>query len=782
MSTEDIKMQFTERLDKQRCMNVLAMSQKDFKKTFFTKDDDLQWDTYYSQCRAYIRSALSKNGAVKRTYAYSKHNKMGRRYVQGGIGLQTMQSKLRNYLCGTIYYDLDMVNCHPRLLAWVCKEHDIVCPLLDQYVAKRDDCLKSHEVTKLDMLIVMNTDEIKEKRKNPYLTAFAYEQQTIKKELCAKMDLKLDKGNNPMSSAMSRMLCKMENQILGEAMEFFKNGYGSDVPMFDGWYIQKSVFNNDDAQMKQGLKKLNDSMDETFNGYVQFVCKSTDTGVELPESKGFQEYADVKEKFEETYFQTMYPFCFWKSVLNSDGMVEYRQLRIGEFQIECKQFPIIDYKGNGDQFETDIFERWICDTTRRKYECTDFFPYGKYTKCPSHVFNTFNGFLITKKPVPCDYREVDIGDFCTLVRNLCGNDLKMTEYMIKYIAQMFQHPDVVTEIIVVFKSWPGCGKDSLVRTLQALMGTRHVATTGDPQHLFGNFNGILENKIAMFMNELQGRHGIEYEENMKCLSTSQHNIINNKHDKTITQKNCVRLFINSNANGGGVNIQANDRRYVVCQSTTDLVIRQADKEKSRKAEEYWDRYYKNLQDYNWQRSLYEFLMSRDLTDFDPRKTPKSELREAMREKNIPALHLYMKLLMETRTHCDKGYKYENFVPYELAKNCKRPGKVHLIKPREFLQLYNDFLENDLQAEYKIKSSKLKELLIDQLGDGFEGQKCVVAEHGVQQRYLAFRMDKIEAMLANFVFTEKDDMIEMTEALKAAVVAPRFKPSTVDPRL
>ena len=109
-------MQFTERLNTQRCMNVLAMTQRDFKKTFFNKDDSKEWETYYSQCRSYIRTALSKNGAMKRTYGFGKNQKNGRRYVQGGMGLQSMQSKLRNYLCGTIYYDIDAVNCHPRCL------------------------------------------------------------------------------------------------------------------------------------------------------------------------------------------------------------------------------------------------------------------------------------------------------------------------------------------------------------------------------------------------------------------------------------------------------------------------------------------------------------------------------------------------------------------------------------------------------------------------------------------------------------------------------------------
>ena len=211
-------------------------------------------------------------------------------------------------------------------------------------------------------------------------------------------------------------------------------------------------------------------------------------------------------------------------------------------------------------------------------------------------------------------------------------------------------------------------------------------------------------------------------------------------------------------------------------------MKQADKEKSAAAEAFWDRYYKNMNDYSWQRSLFDFLMSRDVEDFDPRKTPKSELREAMKEKNIPPMHLYMKQIIDAKTKNDNGWYYENFVQYDLAANSKKPGRVHLIKQKEFLQRYNDYLENDLQLEYKIKAGKLKETLIDQLGDGFDGQKCVVADGGSQQRYLAFRMNVIENMLANFVFTQEDDVIEMTDALKATCLAPRFRPSTVDPRL
>ena len=52
-----------------------------------------------------------------------------------------MQKDVRGVLCDGIISDLDIVNCHPNILSWICKQNDILCPNLDHYIQNRDKIL-----------------------------------------------------------------------------------------------------------------------------------------------------------------------------------------------------------------------------------------------------------------------------------------------------------------------------------------------------------------------------------------------------------------------------------------------------------------------------------------------------------------------------------------------------------------------------------------------------------------------------------------------------------------
>ena len=57
---------------------------------------------------------------------------------------------------------------------------------------------------------------------------------------------------------------------------------------------------------------------------------------------------------------------------------------------------------------------------------------------------------------------------------------------------------------------------------------------------------------------------------------------------------------------------------------------------------FWDKYFTDLRDSNWLKSLYNKLMGIDLTNFDPKKPPMTEEKALMREKNIDPLYIYMR--------------------------------------------------------------------------------------------------------------------------------------------
>ena len=56
--------------------------------------------------------------------------------------MQAFYKPIRGLLASRYYYDIDIVNCHPVILFYICKAHKIKCPFLKKYVEKREKTLE----------------------------------------------------------------------------------------------------------------------------------------------------------------------------------------------------------------------------------------------------------------------------------------------------------------------------------------------------------------------------------------------------------------------------------------------------------------------------------------------------------------------------------------------------------------------------------------------------------------------------------------------------------------
>lgn len=762
------RMEFKERIDRTRAYNVLALNKREFKDLFYDANGDRkgsnEWQAYYNSVRKFLTYVVSKDCMITKQYKYSDTNAGGRRYVKG-IGVQSLQKTLRNYLCGGLYHDVDMVNAHPSILMHICDTHNIQCPLLRQYVTSRDRVLEENELTKQDILVAMYSDKLSNSDFfSSFFTSFVYEQATIKPALVTALGLKVDANQqHPMASAISRYINVFENAVLEKAMTAINCGDAiNHVPMFDGFYVLKDeVFD-----MKESLRKLNRLLHKDYNGAITFVEKSTQTNVQLADrGKPPDEYADVKPLLEQKFFQTKQPFVFWQAYLNRDGVEKYSQLRIAEMKLACEEFPILDYKPNGDVFQTSIYNRWIKDPNRRQYECCDFVPYGKENNCPDHIWNTFQGFKIVEQQSN-EYLKCDTTNFNTLMFNLCDCDVKICDFMIKYVAHMVQYPEDKSGVIVVFKSWAGVGKDTFMLTLKAMLGGPHVGTTGDIQDIFGNFNGLMEDKIAVFLNEMEGKHGVEYQNRLKDQATAPVNNINKKHDRPFEQRNCARIFVNSNMRTP-VTVDASDRRYMVIQCGYGLVINTTDANQKRKNTDFWKKYYDDLENKYWVRSLYDWLMSLDLTGFSCTNYPITEARELMRHKNICPLHYYLHDVI--KNNCE-GFKKRTI------KGQSFTGELHLMKFKDFFQRFEAYMSQNYQLDYELKQITVKQMLHELPTGCFRADvRFNMGAGEPQARFSTFDFDKIDSFLSTFVFknsqsVNEDEVFELSEALESSSMA------------
>ena len=75
-----------------------------------------------------------------------------------------MSKNIRNFLCNDYNSELDIINCCPSILLYLTDIYNIDNQYLKQYVNNRNEILEKNKLTKLDIIIAINTDENSTKR------------------------------------------------------------------------------------------------------------------------------------------------------------------------------------------------------------------------------------------------------------------------------------------------------------------------------------------------------------------------------------------------------------------------------------------------------------------------------------------------------------------------------------------------------------------------------------------------------------------------------------------
>ena len=118
------------------------------------------------QAQRLPHACMGKEGGVQRTYRYARGKDFGRMFCSEG--LQNVWRAFRGALCKGLMTDIDMKNCHPVILLWLCEKFEIDCPKLREYVTAREHHLtelgkvlegKDREHCKRLFLIATNTNQ-----------------------------------------------------------------------------------------------------------------------------------------------------------------------------------------------------------------------------------------------------------------------------------------------------------------------------------------------------------------------------------------------------------------------------------------------------------------------------------------------------------------------------------------------------------------------------------------------------------------------------------------------
>ena len=227
-------MEITERLPLKPIHWLSQLSYTEFVERCLNKDKKHtkeECKTKYSILQQFCQTNLKTGGITKRIYSYSTGTTtvLGGRLYSGG-SLQGMPSKIRGlFMNNGVGTDIDMANSAPCILRYLCKIHNILCPHLEYYINKRDECLakfETREIGKIMYLTALNKDTLNRTKGLPTeFKKYDIEMKQIQKQLVKIKEytelvssVPENKPYNKLGSAVNRIMCYYENIILQHAI------------------------------------------------------------------------------------------------------------------------------------------------------------------------------------------------------------------------------------------------------------------------------------------------------------------------------------------------------------------------------------------------------------------------------------------------------------------------------------------------------------------------------------------------------------------------------------
>jgi len=408
-------------------------------------------------------------------------------------------------------------------------------------------------------------------------------------------------------------------------------------------------------------------------------------------------YNTIKTNFEINNFFIKNPVMY--GTINFEGELKLRNET--EFKTLHQRLKYIGINPiTGEDEEKSFIMSWLYDETARQYEKLEFLP---KQETPNIFYNSFNGFEVEKQhegDIPLNFEDSNL---FILLNHLCGNDPKVVNYVLKWIANRVQKPYEITKVALLFKSLQGAGKNLFWDWVgKSILGQKYFFDTEKIDLVFGRFNGLIENIILGVINETSGKDTFNIIELIKGLITADDNMIEHKGMKPYKNKNHIGLvFLTNNSNS--INIPSDDRRFVGIKCNSDICNDPV----------FFPKVVQEIKSKKYDRCFYEYLMNININGFDfTNERPKTSFYNDMVELNRPILTNFMLYLYHTQTEEATGATLFNMFSIYL----QQMNIVNKLSGTKFginLKDYEGITKNKSHGvmKYKINKSVLKEYLI-----------------------------------------------------------------------
>lgn len=603
-------MEFVETFEERKINYLLSLTLEEFNKiidsdkgTEYCKSERKEW---FDNFRDFLMTTKKTRFSTKRFYNYSKESekynlKQGRLYSNG---VQVVPKSIRNFLCSE-HTDIDMKNCAPTILKYICDEHDIPCANLEKYINNRETFISDETPKTLFIASMFSKNKIK--NDNVFFTSFDDEMKKIQKQLVKlyskdKYPYYHTNTKNVNGSLLFKLFSKIENEVLQLTVSYLQQqNLNIFCLIFDGLLLYGNHSVNNTL-----LTDIENMVESKYNGLnMKFAFKSLETDIIIPddfEVKVINSYTFVKSKFEETHFKLMHPITFIQQKLNEfDNDLISRSRSDLCVAYENMYFETIDDENVIKQEE--FIKRWLKDATIRTFDKIDFLPHHPEKPITdTKIYNLFTGFKVKKTD-----EEGDLKNILEHIRNIVGTDQqeKCYNYFLDWLACCIQNPSKLLTALV-FISIEGTGKSLFFKWFgEDILGEKYFKQTNDSSCFFDRFANGLKNKIIVNWEEAEGKVGFGNSEKLKDLIYNNKFSYEQKGKDTIDINNCAKWIINSN-NDVPIKVGLTDRRFVL--------FKCEDKQKGN--QKYFDKLMEDMQNPDICSSFYKLLLDRDISKWN----------------------------------------------------------------------------------------------------------------------------------------------------------------------
>lgn len=682
-----------------------------------------------------IYSNKLKDGVFKASYTERGATLNGRIYSK--LSLQSFPCEVRNSLTISNYFDIDIQNSQHSFYLSFAKLNNLKCDNLENYVNNRLELLKESKLYKKDITAYVNGDFENEKYpkwlkdlKSEYLV-FAEIITNREQELIKFIKYK-GKKENLKGQIISQYYCIQEKIIIDEALKWCDaNNYKVGTLIHDGFLIEK------DERIIHDIKKLNEYI--KFKGFdVNFAIKKMDKILDIPQNILYKTKKDYEEEEKEKYKKLKDKFELFNSkILNPLVWITTDLYGNKHFEkngnIISKYIDWVEATENGQNMKFTIWtqggnpktfiENYILDPFKKSFQQLDFIP--DISLCNEKTYNLFDGFNYEKLKDYSSYDETDHERFKKLLNHfkfiVDDNSNKVDEYF-KYLIQFFAHiilnPTQKSKVLITLKSKEGYGKNILTDFIgKEIMNPKyHLETRNAKKEIFGDFNGIMEDKLFVVFDETDPEESKYFYDKLKGEITNDSLVLKKKGIENTTIKSFTQYMATTN-NELPFKLSKSNRRFVLFECTKnkpdhnyfdELAFGNNAIMKDPKVQKLFIDYLKNIYDKNFNFSVFPKSKFYNRS-YELCKVPIDDFYNVFYQEGLPESFKY-----------DKGSKKDyNTIQlktlYEKYKYFLNDNSGEIISQLKFksLILENEIFKlsrNNLGLEVLLKKEELKSYL------------------------------------------------------------------------